>query len=95
MAFFAAGITASQYVIRHMAKARRLGNALDLLRFAIENISFDGLILEFGVFSGRTVNHIAGLVGAQKVYGFNSFEGLPEAWRPGFEKGTFKSPNLR
>ena len=24
-----------------------------------------------------------------KVYGFDSFEGLPENWRPGFEKGTF------
>ena len=24
-----------------------------------------------------------------KVYGFDSFEGLPEKWRNGFEKGTF------
>ena len=60
------------------------------------NISFkdmlvnriDGLVLEFGVASGSTIREISQY--CDKVYGFDSFEGLPEFWRPKFEKGAFK-----
>lgn len=46
------------------------------------------LWLEFGVASGRTINYISKFTN-DKVYGFDSFEGLPEKWREGFDKGTF------
>jgi len=46
------------------------------------------LWLEFGVFSGRTVNYISSFTN-DKVYGFDSFEGLPEKWRDGIDKGRF------
>lgn len=46
------------------------------------------LWLEFGVASGRTINYISKFT-TGKVYGFDSFEGLPEKWRDGFEKGMF------
>jgi len=46
------------------------------------------LWLEFGVASGRTINYISSFT-TDKVYGFDSFEGLPEKWRDGFEKGAF------
>ncbi|MFT4013358.1 MAG: class I SAM-dependent methyltransferase [Paracoccus sp. (in: a-proteobacteria)] len=53
------------------------------------------LPLEFGVFSGRTVNLIADAVGPDViVYGFDSFEGLPEAWRSDFREGHFARPDL-
>ena len=48
----------------------------------------DTLWLEFGVFSGRTINYISRFT-TDKVYGFDSFEGLPEKWRDGFDKGMF------
>jgi predicted O-methyltransferase YrrM len=48
-----------------------------------------GLILEFGVYGGYTINIIATQT-QQNVYGFDSFEGLPEDWRPGYDQGTFK-----
>jgi len=48
-----------------------------------------GLILEFGVWSGRTISVIAQHRPSSAVYGFDSFEGLPEAWRPGFGKEAF------
>ena len=51
-------------------------------------------MVEFGVCSGNTINHIASLLPAQKIYGFDSFEGLPEEWRPGFGKGAFARPTL-
>jgi hypothetical protein len=48
----------------------------------------DTLWLEFGVASGRTINYISKFTN-DKVYGFDSFEGLPEKWRDGFDKGAF------
>ena len=46
------------------------------------------LWLEFGVASGKTINYISQMTD-ETVYGFDSFEGLPEKWRDGFEKGAF------
>ena len=47
-----------------------------------------GNIVECGVFKGSTINHLADLVNPQIVYGFDSFEGLPEAWERGGDKET-------
>lgn len=46
------------------------------------------LWLEFGVATGKTINYISQFTN-DKVYGFDSFEGLPEKWRDGFDKGAF------
>jgi hypothetical protein len=46
------------------------------------------LWLEFGVASGRTINYFSKFTD-KNVYGFDSFEGLPEKWRDGFDKGAF------
>lgn len=46
------------------------------------------LWLEFGVASGNTINYISKFT-TDTVYGFDSFEGLPEKWRDGYEKGFF------
>ena len=46
------------------------------------------LWLEFGVASGKTINYISKFT-ENKVYGFDSFIGLPEKWRDGFDKGSF------
>jgi hypothetical protein len=59
-----------------------------------------GLVMEFGVWSGDTINRIADHVGAARtVHGFDSFEGLPEDWTDGYQKGTFhlhgKLPKVR
>lgn len=50
-------------------------------------INFErGVALEFGVGSGESLNCIARYL---PVIGFDSFKGLPENWRPGFDKGAF------
>ena len=46
------------------------------------------LWIEFGVASGGTINYISKFTD-DKVYGFDSFEGLPEKWRDGFDRGAF------
>ncbi|WP_422000958.1 class I SAM-dependent methyltransferase [Roseovarius mucosus] len=53
-----------------------------------------GLWLEFGVFKGTTIKKLARCRSSGKVYGFDSFEGLPEKWERGYEgwwseKGAF------
>jgi predicted O-methyltransferase YrrM len=53
-----------------------------------------GLILEFGVASGATINNIAAHAEGRTVYGFDSFEGLPEDWRPGISAGAFKQDHI-
>lgn len=45
-----------------------------------------GWAAEFGVYSGASICIIADYM---PVIGFDSFEGLPEDWRPDFPKGTF------
>jgi hypothetical protein len=46
------------------------------------------LWLEFGVFKGKSINYISSFT-TDKVYGFDSFEGLPENWVSGLPQGTF------
>jgi hypothetical protein len=48
----------------------------------------DTLWLEFGVAEGTTINYISTFT-QDNVYGFDSFEGLPEKWRDGYDKGAF------
>jgi hypothetical protein len=70
-------------------------SSLDLLNMAIAKADLGDkkLICEFGVYSGGTINHIASLT-RQPVYGFDSFEGLPEHWRDRIGKGHFKVASL-
>ena len=83
-----AAFDSASYYERHMLTARACTNDLELLSSAIELADKDGLFLEFGVASGRTISHIASRHSGP-VHGFDSFLGLPENWRTGYEKGTF------
>lgn len=46
---------------------------------AVDAITLDGLKLEFGVATGRSIRALSNLTNS-KWYGFDSFKGLPEAW---------------
>lgn len=52
------------------------------------HVENEGLWLEFGVCSGRTINLISECTD-NTVYGFDSFYGLPEDWGNHQEKGTY------
>jgi hypothetical protein len=66
---------------------------LSALDHVLQNLTIpEGLCVECGVYSGTSINKIAHVVDPRKVYGFDSFEGLPESWqRPDmqFGKGAF------
>lgn len=76
----------AEYVERHMAQAPSFAWRFDLLAHALERVR-DGLVLEFGVEDGESINFIADHLKAT-VHGFDSFEGLPEAWVQGQARGA-------
>ena len=87
----AAAIDSANFLNTEMAGCERFNHAFDLLTAAMQKRTVEnGLTLEFGVFSGSTINHIA----AQDkgpIFGFDSFEGLPEDWRPSVPKDSFRT----
>lgn len=52
----------------------------EVLDVALNNNLIDGVYLEMGVFTGSSINYIAHKIQDHLIYGFDSFEGLPEAW---------------
>lgn len=61
----------------------------DTLRHAVGAVSATGMALEFGVAGGTTLRLIAEHHRGGPVFGFDSFQGLPEPWRLGFDTGAF------
>lgn len=89
----AASISSAQYFIEKMQNAARFERKQDYLDHAVAARAIDGLVLEFGVASGATVNHIAAAIPGA-VYGFDVFTGLPEDWRAGYPAGAFRRTDL-
>jgi hypothetical protein len=59
-------------------------------RELLERSPAGGLILEFGVYLGRSFNELCDAAAPRLVYGFDSFRGLPDDWiLPSHRKGTF------
>ena len=56
-------------------------------RFCMQNIKFEnGLYLEFGVYTGKSINRLSKLKPNKIFHGFDSFTGLPEDWDMGDKK---------
>ena len=90
----------AQYIIDNMPDVTNYASDYDL-HDAIQNevsvnLASNGLILEFGVATGRTLNHWARLFPTQVIFGFDGFEGLPEDWGWRMKEGHFaqKLPNV-
>lgn len=79
----------AEYVERRMAHAPSFAQRFDLLEHALSRAG-DGLVLEFGVEDGTSINFIADRV-KTTVHGFDSFEGLPEPWIQGLERGALST----
>ena len=68
------------YIKERMPDAMIRQDAYGVLSYAARLAPDDGLIVEFGVRTGKTINHIANAFPDRRVFGFDSFEGLPEDW---------------
>jgi hypothetical protein len=81
-------LDSADFIMTELQGARNLVTRFDLLEGSLKLAPATGLVMEFGVFSGASLAHLAGLTD-RKVYGFDSFEGLPELWFDKFEPGMF------
>jgi tetratricopeptide (TPR) repeat protein len=79
-----------EYVKRRRPPATRsFSSSFETLDFALALARPDGLTLEFGVRFGHSIRFIASRTSGL-VHGFDSFEGLPEAWGEN-PKGAFST----
>lgn len=80
----------ANYVVKNINNVASFDTKYKVHDFAIKNIALkNGIILEFGVYKGETINYLAKQLQGYDFFGFDSFNGLPEFWRDGFDKGTF------
>lgn len=68
-----------EYIRANMVDAPYFEKHPQLVKYAIDQVSKDGLHLEFGVGRGKSMRWIASDVDAT-VHGFDSFEGIQEHW---------------
>jgi hypothetical protein len=98
MAYMIATYESAKFFMHKMPLAENHVDKTSLLYYAISQAKMDGMVLEFGVAGGKTITRIAGAV-KQTVFGFDSFEGLPEDWTHFQRQGRFSTsgefpPNL-
>lgn len=68
------------------------GNRPKYYEYVLKSGTIEGLWLEFGVWTGRTLGELCKYA-PEIVYGFDSFRGLPEDWIVNFKKGHFNLDN--
>ena len=88
MAYVSAAADSARYMIERMQGAVDRVMAHAVREHALAQCEVTGLVMEFGVFDGQSLSHIASRTG-QDVHGFDSFEGLPEDWTHFQKKGRF------
>lgn len=81
----------AEYIMARMKQAVVCSDREEVLDIAMGRMPRQGLICEFGVFEGQTITYIAQQVPDRAVFGFDSFEGLPEDWRGPFARGVFST----
>jgi hypothetical protein len=74
------------YIDHAMPNALGFDSQREIIDFSLRAVAIDGFFLEFGVFTGGTICFMARRMTRKTIHGFDSFEGLPEAWA-GFNLG--------
>jgi len=81
--------TTARFVRAHLPTVTTFPHPHETLQHALSLVPAGGMVLEFGVYSGTTLKMIATACAEHEVYGFDSFRGLPEDWRPNIPAGAF------
>lgn len=85
-----AAVQSFRFVTDHMRGALSFYTSRQVLAHALAQVTLPGSLLEFGVFKGGTLRYIAKRLPDRRVHGFDSFEGLPQAWEgTGHDRGAF------
>ncbi len=75
------------YFNEYLSDCQEFEDRNSLQEWAITNSPEGGVAIEFGVGWAESLTRFAE---HRLTYGFDSFQGLPEDWRPGWPKGTFR-----
>lgn len=81
-------VNSQNYHIDHLRSAKLItaefkSNGIDRKRHLLEamtHVTLAGHVMEFGVYRGKTMQHISTHFAQQTCWGFDSFQGLPEPW---------------
>jgi predicted O-methyltransferase YrrM len=84
-------ISSAQFAMSAMPMAKPVSSRTEVLELSISTRNQDGFICELGVYRGDSLNYIASKISGSIIYGFDTFEGLPENWRNSYVKGTFET----
>jgi len=84
-------VSAAHLLSARLLTAKRCKSRNEVFDHALRWLPREGLVCEFGVFEGASTNYLARSLRDRRIFGFDSFEGLPEAWRPDFEAGMFST----
>jgi hypothetical protein len=76
--------SSAEFAENNIGSAMLFRNPTDIRRYAVEAAPASGLLMEFGVFKGSSINAFATVLQSRKderaIYGFDSFLGLSEDW---------------
>lgn len=80
-------------IMKHIDSCMLFASRELLWEYCLNRMS-SGLIIEFGVFEGYSINYFSRILSNKNdsriIHGFDSFDGLPDDWRgTSFEKGVF------
>ena len=82
------------FINKCMYKAKPCSSREEVMEVAINaSVNKDGCVIELGVYKGESLNKLAKHFFPKKIYGFDTFTGLPEVWRDGFQEGAFDVSN--
>lgn len=84
-----AALSSGELVQREMSDVAFHVHPHETLRHAVTSATVPGMALEFGVATGTTLRLVVEHHRQGPVFGFDSFQGLPETWRPGWSAGAF------
>ena len=88
-----AGMQTAEFIVSNMPKVKSFDDKTNYLKYVLNYTKKVGLALymEFGVYKGDSINFISETLPDKIIYGFDSFEGLPETWwqEDKYPKGHF------
>ncbi len=95
---FDSRLRATEFVWRLPPTVARLASPYLIRDWTVGQAAPSGLYLEFGVAGGLSTNQIARSLRRRipeaRLYGFDTFEGLPEPWRTGVGAGEYAQSEL-
>ncbi|WP_440410025.1 class I SAM-dependent methyltransferase [Neorhizobium petrolearium] len=89
---------AAEFVRANIAQALIFEDIEKIMKYSLDTSAKNGLLLEFGVFRGKSINllarHLKEAEDARPIYGFDAFLGLQEDWS-GTDHRSFNQFNLQ